>query len=182
MTTAREVRNVSSPARSEHVSHLSWSLAQEAAPAAVMVWVIAVGHSGAAMLAGGLALALLSIAYAPAARRRLWAREHLVDLWAMVLVMLVLVVSRGATASGGVPDAPAGHSHGLAALSLGAGGALSAVAGGAGAGGALSAVAVLAVVLAWMLGRALVARGGWRIHSVVSALVCGAGLAGMLAF
>lgn len=177
MTTAREVRNVTAPARSEHVSHLSWSLAQEAAPVAVMVWVVAIGHSGAAMLAGGLALALLSIAYAPAARRRLWAREHLVDLWAMVLVMLLLAVSGGVPSGGATPDAPAGHSHGHAALSLGAG-----AAGAGSAGAALSAVAVLAVVLAWVLGRALVARGGWRIHSLVSALVCGAGLAWMLAF
>ncbi len=174
MTTAREVRNVTSPARSEHTSHLSWSLAHEAAPAAVMVWAVAVGHSGAAMVAGGLALALLSIAYAPAARRRLWAREHLVDLWAMVLVMLLLVLGRGAPVDAAVPDAPAGHAHAHAALSLGAAGTGGGVA-------ALSIVAVLAVLLGWVLGRVLVARGGWRIHSLVSAIVCGAGLAWMLA-
>jgi hypothetical protein len=177
MTTAREVRNVTAPAHSEHVSHLSWSIAQEAAPVAVMVWVVTIGHSGAAMLAGGLALALLSIAYAPSARRRLWAREHLVDLWAMVLVMLLLAVSGGVPSGGAGPDAPAGHSHGHAALSLGAG-----ASGAGGAGSALGAIGVLAVVLAWVLGRVLVARGGWRIHSLVSALVCGAGLAWMPAF
>jgi hypothetical protein len=66
---------------------------------------------------------------------------------------------------------------------LGAGGMLGTGAiadGAAGATSAAASAAAVAVVIAWALARALLARREWRIHSLVSFAVCGAGLAWML--
>jgi hypothetical protein len=176
-----------------HISHetsaagdVSRALAHELAPAAVMVWAVVAGHgaSAATMVAAALALGILSFAYAPLARSRHWAREHLADLWAMLLLMSTLALTPMSRAEStfltpaNVDSAPlttqVGHGMGTG---MGGGmgpGASSAV------GVTLSAFAALAVVAAWVVVRVLLARRAWRIHSLVSAIACGAGLLWML--
>jgi hypothetical protein len=178
------------------------ALAHELVPGGVMVWAVVAGHAGApltgaghtgagpaahagaagagAMLGAALVLAVLSFAYAPSARSQHWAREHLTDLWATLLLMaaLAFVPMTGAESTfqpaGNLDSAPltAHLGHGMGSLAFPTGG----VAGF----GALAVVAVVAVVAAWVLARTLLARRAWRIHSLVSAVACGTGLAWML--
>ncbi|MFF1877258.1 hypothetical protein [Leifsonia sp. NPDC058230] len=154
------------------------ALAHEVLPMAVMAWAVLAGHGSAAMAAAAIALALLSFAYAPLARANHWAREHLADLWAMLLLMAAMALSRGDSTfpGAGNVDVPrvGAHAHVLSA-GFGMGGT-----GGMGGAGSATAV-VVAVVVAWALARAFLACRGWRIHSLVSAVVCGAGLVWMLA-
>jgi hypothetical protein len=169
------------------------ALAHGVLPAGAMVWATLAGHEPAAMVAAALALALLSFAYAPLARTRAWAREHLADLWAMLLLMAVMALSRAESTFplAGKVDMPrvGAYLHDMSAGfgMLGAGGMLGtgesaagAAGGAAGATSAAASAAAVAVVVAWALARALLARRGWRIHSLVSFAVCGAGLAWML--
>jgi hypothetical protein len=163
------------------------ALAHGVLPAGAMVWATLAGHEPAAMVAAALALALLSFAYAPLARTRAWAREHLADLWAMLLLMAVMALSRAESTfpPAGKVDMPrvGAYLHDMSAGfgMLGAGGM-----GGAGAASAASATtaavsaAGIVVVVAWVLARALLARRRWRIHSLVTFVLCGAGLAWML--
>jgi hypothetical protein len=171
------VRKVRFAVAEPHFSHEATAaatlraLAHEALPASLMAWAVLAGHEPAAMVAAALILALLSFAYAPLARTRPWVREHLADLWAMLLLMAVMALSRGEStfpAAGNV-DLPrvSAHAHGMSA-DFGMGGA-----------GAMSAAAI-AVVVAWALARVLLARRGWRIHSLVSVAVCGTCLVWML--
>ncbi|WP_223694290.1 hypothetical protein [Leifsonia poae] len=167
MTTAREVRDVHFRTPDATFLHLSRALAHEALPAGVMVWAIAAGNSAAATTAAALTLALLSFAYAPLARTRHWAREHLADLWAMLLLMAVMAVSSPSASdagSTGSSEGMSGHRMGMGALSAG-----------------ISMAAAFAVVAVWVLARVLLARRLWRFHSLASAAVCGAGLLWMLA-
>jgi hypothetical protein len=183
VTTAEAVR----PARAAPAHGLVRTLAHEAPMAVVMLAVAAstVSAGGAGAVAGGagpavscagaLALALLSFAYGRAARRSAFAREHLVDLWAMVLAMVGMAFASapagggraGAAAvadTGALAGGAAGHRHLVAAASEPIAGAL------------------LVVALAgWLIGRALLARRVRRVHTLVSAVVCGGMLAAMLA-
>jgi len=170
------------------VAGVARALAHEIAPAAVMVWAVLAGHvSGSGpMLGATLALALISFAYAPLARTRHWAREHLADLWAMLLLMVALALApvSGAESTfphpGNVDSAPLtsglAHGMGMGGDGMGMGGAFSADAPAAVVWG----MAALVVIVGWVLARVLLARRAWGIHSLVSAAACGAGLAWML--
>jgi hypothetical protein len=170
VTTGEAVR----PAHPAPAHGLARTLAHEAPMVAVMLGVGAAGGSGptaAASCAGALALALLSFAYGRAARRSAFAREHLVDVWAMVLAMVGMAFAGapapGAAAvagAGGLALEPAAHRH------------LAAVASEPLAGG------LLVVALAgWLIGRILLARRVRRLHTLVSAVVCGGMMAAMVA-
>lgn len=142
------------------------ALAHEAVPAGVMAAAVLGGHTAGAMVAAAGALVLLSFGYAPLARTKHWAREHLADLWAMLLVMATMAFMATGTLPGSAGTAAHAHRMGGSPGSL----ALSAAAPGA----------MLVVVVGWIAVRALLARRGWHIHSAVSAGACGAGLAWML--
>lgn len=58
-----------------------------AAPLVVMVAALLV-NSPVAMIGAALVLIAASIGYAPLARRFPWAVEHVIDLWAMAIVMI----------------------------------------------------------------------------------------------
>lgn len=123
------------------------------------------GAGAAASCAGALALALLSFAYGRAARRSAFAREHLVDLWAMVLAMVGMAFAAAPVASAGASaGAPSPHRHLAAVTSEPLAGLLLAVALGG-----------------WLLGRTLLARRHRALHTLVSAVVCGGMLAAMVA-
>jgi hypothetical protein len=177
VTTGEAVR----PARPAPAHGLARTLAHEAPMVAVMLGVGAAGGAGtaaggagpaaAASCAGALALALLSFAYGRAARRSAFAREHLVDVWAMVLAMVGMAFAgappagaAAAAGAGGLAVEPAAHRH------------LAAVASEPLAGG------LLVVALAgWLIGRILLARRVRRLHTLVSAVVCGGMMAAMMA-
>ncbi|WP_349867161.1 hypothetical protein [Leifsonia sp. WHRI 6310E] len=148
---------------------LALALAHEMPPAALMIAGCLAG-SAAALCAAALALALLSAGYARAARRSPFAREHVVDLWAMLLVMVGMAfagsaergsaaVSAVEAAGGGTGAAP--HHHAVAAS------------------GPLAVGIVLVAVVGWLVARLLLARRVVRLHTVVSAAVCGGMLAAM---
>lgn len=159
------------PVRRAPVHGLAVTLAHETPMVAVMAAVGAAGAAApgggggglgaAASCAGALALALLSFAYGRAARRSAFAREHLVDLWAMVLAMVGMAFAAAPAAVGAATGA---HRH-LAALASAplAGGLLIGALGG------------------WLVGRALLARRDRELHTLVSALVCGGMLTAMVA-
>lgn len=65
------------------------SLAHGVAPLLLMVAPMLTGHAPAAVLGSVMCLVVLSVGYAPRARTDRWAREHVFDLWVMVLVMLL---------------------------------------------------------------------------------------------
>lgn len=190
------VRNVRSRALAPHFSHESWAgaLVHEAAMVGVMVAVMAaaaaVGHGAAPMLGAAFVLALVSFGYAPLARTRAWAREHVADLWAMLLVMGVQAVgaeASGAGMGGAGMAGMGGHSltgHGIATTPTLTASALATLPATAAptlpATAALTNSAIAAVLLAWLLARVLLARRVWRIHSAVSLAGCGACLLWML--
>jgi hypothetical protein len=130
--------------------------AHEAPVVLVMAWVAVAGHNPLVCAAATLVLAAIAIAYAPFSRRRVWARDHLVDLGAMGAVMVLPLWSAAPVA--GV------HQHGAADLGPGA------------------AVLQFAIVLAWAAIRiALLRRPEHRAPvSLASAVVCALGLAWML--
>jgi hypothetical protein len=144
------------------------ALAHEA-PAAGLMLAACLAGGAAALSAGALALALLSMGYARAARTSAFAREHLVDLWAMVLLLAGTAFAGqsapAGSAAGSVASASAGHRH-LAGL----------------ADAPLAAVLVVGAAAGWVIGRLLLARRVRRPHTVVSAVVCGGMLAAMLVF
>ncbi len=154
------------PMRRAPVHGLAVTLAHETPMVAVMAAVGAAGaaaHGGggggpgaAASCAGALALALLSFAYGRAARRSAFAREHLVDLWAMVLAMVGMAFAAAPAAVAGATGVAA-----LASAPL-AGGLLIVALGG------------------WLVGRAILARRDRELHTLVSALVCGGMLTAMV--
>lgn len=164
---AGAVPSLGRPVAGGRVRHgLAVALAHEAPPAALMLGACAAG-SPAALCGAAVALALLSIAYARAARVSAFAREHVVDLWAMLLVMVGVAF---AAAPGGAASAPpaAGHHHLATATATAP---------------ATSAVALALVVVAvggWVAARAVLARRTLRAHTVVSAAVCGGMLAAMV--
>ncbi|MFJ3489486.1 hypothetical protein [Leifsonia aquatica] len=146
------------------------ALAHETPPAALMIAGCLAG-SAAALCAAALALALLSAGYARAARRSPFAREHVVDLWAMLLVMVGMAfagpAARGSAAvsaveaAGGAGTGAAPHHHAIAAS------------------GPLATGIVVVAVVGWLVARLLLARRVVRLHTVVSAAVCGGMLAAM---
>ncbi|WP_205288770.1 hypothetical protein [Leifsonia aquatica] len=149
---------------------LAVALAHEVPPAALMVLACLAG-SPAALCAAAVGLALLSIAYARAARTSAFAREHLADLWAMLLVMVgAAFTGAGAVAGAGggavrgatARDAdPVSHHH----LAV--------------AAAPLAIALVVAAVTGWVVVRVLLARRAVRAHTIVSAVVCGGMLAAM---
>lgn len=85
----------------------------------------------------------------------------MLDLWAMALLMLAMLASTATVSGAGTEAAHSGeHGHQIL-LSLG--------------GLSISVVAAWTAVRLWML-----VRTGFQRHSVISALVCGGGLAWML--
>lgn len=115
------------------------------------------GHEPIAVLGSAMALASLSIFYAPLARGTGWAREHILDLWAMAVVMLLPLLAFG------------GMGHHDA---------------GARAAQAVAPLPVVAVVLFWVAIRiiCLVRSGSPRAAagSAVSGIVCLVGMFWML--
>jgi hypothetical protein len=112
-----------------------------------------VAHSALASLTGAAVLVAASVLCAALSRSRVHLREHVLDLWAMALVLLVLLPR---------PDAaPASHAHAIAVPAL---------------------AAFTAVVIAWAAARAwLAARRrphAWR-PAVASGALTGLGLAVM---
>lgn len=144
-------------------------LALHEAPAmAIMAGAVIAGHAGLALAGSALGLAALSMGYARLARHRVWARDHVIDLWAMAAMMLGMlwagstagVATSGANLFGSAAIVSDAHHHALAPLGAGA---------------------VIAVVVAWFGARSWSAfRSGIRTHSVLSAAVCGAGMLWML--
>jgi hypothetical protein len=106
-------------------------------------------HSAWRMLGASAALILTSVVCARRARTEPRFREHIVDLWAMALVLIAL------TARHGYPSA--GHEHFL--LPQGVPG-------------------VAVVTAGWLAARTLLARGRWA-RSIPSAAAFLTGLAAM---
>ncbi|GIT80857.1 hypothetical protein LLS1_25260 [Leifsonia sp. LS1] len=146
------------------------ALAHEVPPAAAMVWACAAG-SAAALCGAAIALAVLSCVYARAARTSAWAREHVVDLWAMLLVMV------GAAFAGtGAAHTPGSHPPGLG---RGASSLAHHHLAGSLAAAPLAGALIAGAVCGWFVTRILLARRVVRPHTVVSAVVCGGMLAVM---
>lgn len=155
MTTAArwhtQVRPLGSAFRMP-VGGLSWrrgvhEVAAHAFMIAVMV-IAMVSGSVLASIAGAVVLIAASAVVAAFSRRNVYLREHVVDLWAMALVLLVFL-PRGAAAGHHVITLESGVAFGV----------------------------VLAAWLAarvW-LGRSHVTRSAWRV-AVASAALTGAGL------
>lgn len=140
------------------------TLVHELPAAGVMALACAAGNA-AALCAGAVVLALLACGYGRIARRSPFAREHVVDLWAMLLVMVGMAFSAAPVPAGVVGSAVASpHRH----LDPSFGGPF---------GPALVAIAVTG----WLIGRLVLARRVRRLHTVVSAAVCGGMLVAMLA-
>jgi hypothetical protein len=74
----------------------------------IMAWAMAGGHSVMRNLVAGLACALLAIGYAPASRTSGRARDHIVDLWAMVLLFVAPLIGPGAASLHGHSASPLG--------------------------------------------------------------------------
>ncbi|MFJ8894987.1 hypothetical protein ACIRCZ_10400 [Leifsonia sp. NPDC102414] len=200
--TARLVRSVRSRDGAPQVSHeasasasawaSAWAFVREGAMLAVMVAVMGAaalaGHGTAPMLGAALVFAALSFGYAPLARTRAWAREHVVDLWAMVLVMIAQAVGAGASGAAGVggmagmagTTGMAGHGLGATAVATAAVSTATASTTATTAASLTLTITTTAILLAWLIARAVLARRGWRIHSLVSLVGCGACLAWML--
>jgi hypothetical protein len=118
------------------------------------------GHSALRDLAAIGALVATSVAYAPGARVDVAFRQHLVDLWVMVLVLVACLPGHSGHGSASV------HQH----FSLPGGPAI-----------------VVVVLAAWLAARLLLARsarirpGAWSRASLVSGAIVAASLALMLA-
>lgn len=150
-------RALTAPPSRRSAHGLFVTLAHELPPVGLMLAACLAG-GGAALFGGALALALLAMLYARSARRSAFAREHIVDLWAMQVLLVAMAFGEAGASSA----SPAGHHH-AAALASGP-----------------VAVALTVVALAgWAIGRALLARRVLRAHTVVSAVVCGGMLAAM---
>lgn len=133
------------------------TLAHELPAAGVMLAACLAG--GAAALCGGaLALALLAMLYARSARRSAFAREHLVDLWAMQVLMVAMAFGEPVASSA----SRAAHHHAAALAS-----------------GPVAVTLTVAAIGGWAIGRALLARRALRPHTLASGAVCGAMLAAM---
>lgn len=186
--TARFVRTVRSRDGAPQVSHeasaSAWAFVREGAMLAVMVAVMSAaalaGHGTAPMLGAALVLAALSFGYAPLARTRAWAWEHVVDLWAMVLVMIAQAVGAGASGAAGAGGMAGMAGHRLGATAVATAAASTATASTTATTAASLTIITTAILLAWLIARAVLARRGWRIHSLVSLVGCGACLAWML--
>lgn len=176
------------------VSVSAWAFVREGAMLAVMVAVMGAaalaGHGSAPMLGAAFVFAALSFAYAPLARTRAWAREHVVDLWAMVLVMVAQAVAgaSGWAGAGGMVGMAGMSGHGLvdpavttaATAATAAATAATAATTAATAATTATTITTAVILLAWLIARAVLARRGWRIHSLVSLVGCGACLVWML--
>jgi hypothetical protein len=139
------------------------TLVHELPAAGVMALACAAGNA-AALCAGAVALALLACGYGRIARRSPFAREHVVDLWAMLLVMVGMAFSAAPVPAGVVGSvAVAPHRH-LASV-----------------GGPVGPALVAIAVVGWLIGRLLLARRVRLLHTAVSAAVCGGMLVAMLA-
>jgi hypothetical protein len=66
---------------------------------AVMLWTMIGAHSALRCLAGALVMVASAVAYSPGARRSALHWDHIVDLWAMALLLLACL-GTGTTASG----------------------------------------------------------------------------------
>jgi hypothetical protein len=126
-------------------------------PHAIMVGAMAFtmlgAHSVWRMLAASAALILTSVAFARRARTEPRFRDHIVDLWAMALVLIALTARHG-----GYPNA--GHDHALLPQGL---------------------PGVAVVTAGWLAARTLLARNSWA-RSIRSAAVFLTGLASMAMF
>jgi hypothetical protein len=158
---------------------------------AVMGAAALAGHGTAPMLGAAFVFAALSFGYAPLARTRAWAREHVVDLWAMALVMIAQAVGAGASSAAGAggmagmagTTGMAGHGLGATAVATAAASTVTAstvTASTTATTAASLTIITTAILLAWLIARAVLARRGWRIHSLVSLVGCGACLVWML--
>jgi hypothetical protein len=78
-----------------------WGIVPHALMVAVMLWAMVGQQSVFKSFGGAVALIVAAIAYAPGARERVVNRDHIVDLWAMALV-LIGAVQAGAVQSGAI--------------------------------------------------------------------------------
>jgi hypothetical protein len=97
-----------------------WSVFPHALMVAIMLWAMVGQQSVFKSFGGAVVLIVAAIAYAPGARERVVNRDHIVDLWAMALVLIGTVqagaIQGGAAATGEpaihgpmpMPTAPAG--------------------------------------------------------------------------
>ena len=130
---------------------------REAPVHALMVVVMAVtmlGGTSVIAVLGSLVLLAASIVCAAFSRTRPFLREHVVDLWAMALVILVFLPTGASSGSS--------HAHVIALPST---------------------VLFGAIVGSWVIARVWLGRGetGWRT-SLLSAAVTAVGLGAMLVF
>lgn len=142
--------------RPQHV-RVTPHVLREAPVHALMLAIMAVtmleGSSAIALL-GSLVLLAASIACAAFCRTRPFLREHVVDLWAMALVILILLPTGASSGSA--------HAHVVAMPST---------------------VLFGAIVGSWVIARVWLARSEkGRRTSLLSAAVTAVGLAVMLAF
>jgi hypothetical protein len=107
-------------------------------------------HSAGRMLVASAALILTSVACARRARTETRFREHIVDLWAMALVLIALIARHGGYTS-------AGHEHALLPQGM---------------------PGVAVVTAGWLAARTLLARSRWA-RSIPSAAAFLTGLAAM---
>lgn len=192
--SAEAVPSPSRPFAGAGLRHgLAAALAHEVPAAALMLAACAAGEA-AALCGAAVVLALLSCLYARAARRSPAAREHIVDLWAMLLVMVGIAFAEGGGAAGAVGGGAAGSVGGIAAgsgggfaapalgdvVSTGRGGAAPAAHAHLAAAGPLAAALIAVAIAGWIVARVLLARRVVRGHTIVSAVVCGGMLAAML--
>ncbi len=150
----------------------------------IMAGVAAAGHSGVALAASALGLAALSMGYARLARLRVWARDHVVDLWAMALLMLAMLWSGIGAGSGAGTASWIGvgaRSHAANGDALGRAIATVTPVGHQHALAVMGSSGVMVVVALWVCIRLVSAiRTGVHAHSVASAVICGGGMVWML--
>ena len=157
-------RTTGAPARSRGTAHrTAGTLAHELPPAVVMALSCVAGNA-ASLCAGAVALALLACGYGRIARRSSFAREHVVDLWAMLLVMVGMAFCGAPGSASADPVVASSHRHLEGSI-----------------GGPFGPGLVVVAVAGWMIGRLLLARRVRRLHTAVSAVVCGGMLVAMLA-
>lgn len=159
-------RTTGVPAHPRGATHRTvGTLVHELPPSAVMALACLAGDA-AALCAAAVALALLACGYGRMARSSAFAREHVVDLWAMLLVLVGMAFSGGEVAGGPAvaPTVASPHRHLAASIA-----------------GPVGPALIVVAVAGWTVGRLLLARRVRRLHTAVSAVVCGGMLVAMIA-